>query len=68
MKLLVAFNKNLGTAMGNTCSGESGPSDKGGPGHPDPEKRGGGGLPKFFSALRAPGEAWTHPLDPPLYM
>ena len=49
MKLLVAFNKNLGTAMGNTCSGGSGPSDKGGPGHPDPEKRGGWSPKIFFS-------------------
>ena len=35
-------------------SGGSRPSYKGGPGHPDPEIRGGGQSPKkFFSALRA---------------
>ena len=36
-------------------SGGSRPSDKGGPGHPDPEMREGGGgrLKKFFSALQA---------------
>ena len=32
-----------------SCSGESRPSDKGGPSHPDPEiRRGGGGLKKKF--------------------
>ena len=34
-------------------SGGSRPSDKGGPGHPDPEMKGGDGLKKSFSALGA---------------
>ena len=56
-------------------SGGSRPLDKGEPGHPDPEIRGGGpGLKKFFSALRA--SVWSKKkgrtgspgpfLDPPL--
>ena len=59
-----------------SVSGGSRPSDNGGPGHPDPEIKWGGGLKKFCSALRA--SVWSKnkvgggraprapPLDPPL--
>ena len=46
-----------------SCSGRSRPSDKGGPSHPDPEiRRGGGGLKKKSSSALP----WAPPLDPPL--